>query len=309
MTFEVAGAALERVLAALGRRQHGLGRGDLGADNEGAEPNPPAVDVADVVGRIRDVGADAGDHRPCRGLERAQAGVEALVQHDAERRGGHRGVGVHDLRFDHVRAVVHTGHVELHRERRLAQVAADAVKRAQLLDQRGRRRRHRTRSRRRPLAQRDLGGERRRQLDRRAVDLLEAQRVGDGRVDHDALTAQRERVLEIERRRPRRAVQQRHAPGNLPPRFTSLAKTVGRGQFLVDGIDLRLELPVRLHRRFSCVVDDGEGADVGQRLRRRQRRDQQKGKEHSFHDQDPSVKAINSADRPLPAATTRYCTP
>ena len=85
-----------------------------------------------------------------------------------------------------MRAVFDAGEIELHRERRLAQIAADAVERAELA--------RRSAAAARPPLPGRAGGTRLRidtfvvsagaQLDRRPVDLLDAHRIRHRRIDH-----------------------------------------------------------------------------------------------------------------------------
>src|SRR5687767_5622723 len=112
----------------------------------------------------------------------------------------------------------------------------------------------------------------------------------------------------VERRRPRVLVQQRETPGELPPHLGGVAGAPGLGHRLVDLVELRLQLAFRLRRRLLRVVAHRQRVDVGQRQREREGRDQKNERRESLaHGYCPNVNAINSAEGPPPAATTRYC--
>ena len=118
------------------------------------------------------------------------------------------------------------GEIELDRERRLAQIAADAVERPELarLESGGlSRRRCPDAPAARACGSRTFVVRFALELDRRPVDLLDAHRIRRRRIDHGALAAQHQRVAVIELRRPRFLVEQRDALRDLPPHLAHVA--------------------------------------------------------------------------------------
>ena len=165
--------------------------------------------------------------------------------------------------------------VEIEEERRLAQVARDAVERAEILDQRRiPRRLRRARAARRRLRSVTCARDRVLQRERRRVDLFEPHRVRLRRIDDDARGAQHERPRVVERRRSRASpLQQRDALGEQAAELAALPEPRRVGDLRVERVDLRLELALRLHGVLARGVADAHRREAGERLRARRRRE------------------------------------
>ena len=214
MPLESPGPSGERITPAGRIRGDGLGRRQFRGDVERAQLDDAAVDLADVIARVAQVVADAGRGSRRLRFQSFQTLVDALQERQAQAHRAERPLAVRHAHLENVDAVVEAREVEIHRERRLAQVACDVVEASQRCGRDGGRRgsgRPRRRLRRQ-RANRRGRGERLRQRDGGSEDLLQAHDVGTRRIDHHRRRTQHQRALELLRVRPRSSGQYRPGP-------------------------------------------------------------------------------------------------
>ena len=275
MAFQVAGSSGERIAAGRRCRGRGLGRGEVTIRIERPQLEAAAVDVAHPIVGEQDLGARSR-HGVFRGaFELCDGCVQPLAQCDVQSGGTDRFCVVEHVDRQQVAAVGDVMDIDFERKRRLAQVAADAVERAQILHNFGRWGRRRAGCRWcRPFPQCRLRGERVIEVDRRRVDLFEPEREWLGRIGHHGGCAHDEGCGEVGLVGPRAAVEQRHAL-RIQPAQLAVSSQPGRfGNLRVQRVDLRLQLALRLHLVFSRGISDANAREVGERLRQRRGRHQ-----------------------------------
>jgi hypothetical protein len=269
--FEVSCPAAKRIVPVPGRACYGLRSLQLRRDIHRSQLDPAAVHVPDPIDRKQDFGACRACQTRGRLLEFRDERVQAAVQTDPQRRRAKRPRLIKHLDAQLVGPIREARQIGLDRKRRLAEIAADPIERAEVLDHRFRRGCRRS-GRAAALAKRHVRGQPALQGDRRAVDLLESDRKRLRRVGDDAIGAEDERDREIQLVGPRLPPEQRHALRVEPPELAVLAQPRRVVDLLVERVDLRLELSLRRRGHLPRVVLDPHEREVRQRLGRRNAR-------------------------------------